>query len=178
MTGWVVLDSRKVAQAVVPLFLLSAALVAWLLWPWLRPEPTPDVPPGYLTVINGDMHKLFMGLDPPDPVRPYAVLGVNNAGKTVDSVLLKFSTRRRWALPYHPITGSLDGTSYEFRATKPLRPGKRQEYTTFPIPATLESVSVGWGQHAKVHEVAAALAASRRLIISYEPEGRISMRME
>ena len=165
-------------MAVVPVLLFAAAVAAWFLGPWSRPEPATLVPPGYITLWRGDVgESRATQLKPPDPELACTPVGVNNSTKSVDSVLLRFSTREEseWK---DSGAGGFGGTYGEYRATKALMPGERTEYVTLAAPGVLESVAVGWGERAPTHAVATVLPAGKTLVISYEPDGKVSTRTE
>jgi hypothetical protein len=136
----------------------------------------PEVPRGYITLANFDMQVTGTKLNPPDPSQACTLVGVNNTGKTVESVLLKFSTKAK--LTFAGDTSGSGSTDGEFRASEPLMHGERAEYVTVPAPGTLESVTVGWDPRAKRQVVAVALAAGKRVVISFESDGTVSTRTE
>ena len=168
------LNSRKFAVAVVPVLLLGTAVAAWFLGPWSPPKAASLVPVGYITLRYYDVLMSDTKLNPPAWSQACTVIGVNNSGKTIDSIFFKFSTQAE--LTFAGDSNGFGSRVGEFRATKPLVPGGRTEYVTLPAPGTIESITVGWGEPAKTP--ATPLAAGKRLVISYEPDGKVLTRME
>jgi hypothetical protein len=172
----VVRVSRKFVLVVVLVLLVGAGVAAWFLVPWSIGETVQEVPRGYITLTLFDMQVTGTELNPPDPSEACTLVGVNNSGKSVESVLLKFATKAELTFAFD--TSGFGSTDGEFRASKPLQPGERSQYIRLPAPGTLESVTVGWGPRAKEHVVAVALAAGRRLVISFGSDGTVSTRTE
>jgi hypothetical protein len=169
--------SMKLTVAAAPVLLfLAAAVAAWFLGPWSPPEPASLVPVGYITLRYYDVDMSDTKLNPPARSQACTVIGVNNSGTTIDSILCKFSTQAE--LTFAGDSNGFRSRVGELRATRPLMPGGRTEYVTLPAPGTIESVELGWGESAKTHAVATPLAAGKRLVISYEPGGKVSTRME
>jgi hypothetical protein len=175
--GWVVLDSRKVALALMPVLLLGAGVAAWLLGTWSLQKAAPAAPDaGDITMVTGKFNL-------PDPGQACTVVVVNNSGKSVESMVLKFSTQATPTL-MQAAPGANGGTvsfgsrGGEFRPTGPLKPGERAEYLKIVATGSHESVTVGSGERAKTHAIATPLAAGKRLVISYEPDDKLSTRME
>ena len=157
------------------LFVIGIA-AACSLAPWFHPKPVNGVPRGYITLWQGHMMEAGTELNPPDPGRACTVVIENHSAKSVESVLLRFSTDTESTVAGD--TSGFGGTIGEFRASKPLIPGKRMECVTLVTPGTVESVAVGWGDLAKTHAIAAPLAAGKKLVISYEPDGTVATRTE
>jgi hypothetical protein len=169
--------SRKavLAGVCISLFVFGIAS-ACSLATWFNLKPSKGVPRGYITLWQGDMMVTSTELSPPDPSQACTVVIVNHSAKSVESVLLKFSTDTESTFADDP--GGFGSTVGEFRASQPLIPGARMECLKLASPGTLESVAVGWGDQAKTHAVAAPLAAGKKLVISYEPDGTIATRTE
>ena len=168
--------SRKTALYVALILFVVAIGAAWLLG--FRPGAAneSEVPPGYVTLSEGDMRVWDTNLDPPDPGQACAVVAVNNSGKSVESVVLKFSTHK--VLTLAGDTSGFGSNSGEFRATKPLLVGERRTYLSLAAPGRIESVALGWGATAEIHPIPNALVAGKSLVLSYEPDGKVSTRYE
>ncbi len=119
------LISRKSTRATVFILLAGAGVAAWSLAPSSSLKPPEDVPRGYITLTRGDVRVTSTKLNPPDPGQACTVAAVNNSGKSVESVLLKFSTDAK--LTFAGDTSGFGSTVGEFRASKPLAPGERLE---------------------------------------------------
>jgi len=171
-----VISRKAILVGVCILLVVIGIAAACSLAPWFHPKPANGVPRGYITLWQGDMMVTSTELNPPDPGQACTVVIVNHSAKSVDSVLLKFSTDTESTFADDP--SGFGGTVGEFRATQPLIPGARMECVTLVTPATLESVAVGWEDQAKTHAVAAPLAAGKKLVISYEPDGTFATRTE
>jgi hypothetical protein len=117
----VVVNSRKVTVAVVPVLLLSAAVAASFLGPWSPREPASLAPVGYITFWLFDVAMSDTTINPPALSQACTVIGVNNSGKTIDSILFKFSTQS--ALTFAGDSSGFSSRVGDFRSTRPLTPG-------------------------------------------------------
>jgi hypothetical protein len=172
-----VLNWTKAVPFVVIPSLIAAGVAACFVVPSLLPKSAPKVPDGflYITLSNGCIRMSSTELSPHDPSQACTLAGVNHSGKSVESVLLQISTKTKLTLAGDTSGfGSMDG---EIRVSKPLLPGEQAEYLALPAPGTIEWIAVGRGKDATKHAVKVPLVAGTKLVISYEPDGKLFIRM-
>jgi hypothetical protein len=161
--------------------LLGAGVAVWFLWWGSRPTAPAAEDRPMVKGMLGSPGGIY--LSRPDPGQACTIVGVNNSGSSIESVVLKFSTQAAPSSTHVPPGASgghlsFGNTGGEFRPAGPLKPGERTEYFVIVATGSLESVAVGSGEQAKTHAVATPLAGGKKLIISYEPDGKLSTRTE
>jgi hypothetical protein len=171
-----VLSWGKPVLVVMTPVIIGASVAAWIVVPSLLPKPAPEMPAGYVRLWIFDNVMVGTKLNPPARREACTVVGVNNSGKTVESILFQFSTQAKLTLAED--SSGFGSTQGDFQVSKALLPGEHAEYVTLPAPGSLEWIKVGWGEKAKTHTAQMRLVAGKRLVISYEPDGKVSTRLE